>query len=105
MTHYWHFETIKNISSSSGRLKLYSLDGRNMLDSTSYLSCEVPTFGKLLQLRVCHNKNPVLAIAIFFLLMFTIYLMVGLKLNFNSSHVEYFRKKIAVDIFNDDIVL
>ncbi|GAY53431.1 hypothetical protein CUMW_149210 [Citrus unshiu] len=24
---------------------------------------------------------------------------------FNASHVEYFRKKIAVDIFNDDIVL
>ncbi|GAY67530.1 hypothetical protein CUMW_257240, partial [Citrus unshiu] len=24
---------------------------------------------------------------------------------FNDSHVEYFRKKIAVDIFNDDIVL
>ena len=40
-----------------------------------------------------------------FLLMFTIYLMFGLKLEFNSSRVEYFKKKIAVDIFNDDIVL
>ncbi|KDO39261.1 hypothetical protein CISIN_1g0413292mg, partial [Citrus sinensis] len=40
-----------------------------------------------------------------FVLMVTMYLMFGLRLEFNASHVEYFRKKIAVDIFNDDIVL
>ncbi|GAY61665.1 hypothetical protein CUMW_211790 [Citrus unshiu] len=40
-----------------------------------------------------------------FVLMFTMYLMFGFKLEFNASHIEYFRKKIAVDIFNDDIVL
>ncbi|GAY63517.1 hypothetical protein CUMW_226240 [Citrus unshiu] len=39
------------------------------------------------KLRARHNKSPELAIA------------------FNASHVEYFKKKIAVDIFNDDIVL
>ncbi|GAY53383.1 hypothetical protein CUMW_148890, partial [Citrus unshiu] len=38
-----------------------------------------------------------------FVLMVTMYLMFGLRLEFNASHVEYFRKKIAVDIFNDDI--
>ena len=31
--------------------------------------------------------------------------MFGLKLKFNGSHGEYFRKNIAVDIFNNDIVL
>ncbi|GAY52683.1 hypothetical protein CUMW_143770 [Citrus unshiu] len=40
-----------------------------------------------------------------FVLMVTMYLMFGLRLEFNASHVQYFRKKIAVDIFNDDIVL
>ena len=40
-----------------------------------------------------------------FVLMVTMYLMFGLRLEFNASHVEYFRKKIAVDIFNDDIQL
>ena len=40
-----------------------------------------------------------------FVLMVTMYLMFGLGLEFNASHVEYFRKKIVVDIFNDDIVL
>ncbi|XP_052289113.1 uncharacterized protein LOC127899656 [Citrus sinensis] len=40
-----------------------------------------------------------------FVLMVTMYLMFGLRLEFNASHVEYFRKKIAVDIFNDDIIL
>ncbi|KAH9667254.1 hypothetical protein KPL70_020965 [Citrus sinensis] len=39
-----------------------------------------------------------------FVLMVTMYLMFGLTLEFTTSHVEYFRKKIAVDIFNDDIV-
>ena len=53
--------------SSSGRLKLSSLDDWNMLDSTtSDQSCGVPTPGKLSQLRVCHNKSLVLAIAVFF---------------------------------------
>ncbi|GAY57741.1 hypothetical protein CUMW_181790 [Citrus unshiu] len=40
-----------------------------------------------------------------FVLMVTMYLMFGLRLEFNPSHVEYFRKKIAVDIFNDYIIL
>ncbi|GAY54087.1 hypothetical protein CUMW_153960 [Citrus unshiu] len=40
-----------------------------------------------------------------FVLMVTMYLMFGLTLEFTASHVEYFRKKIAVDIFNDDIIL
>ena len=40
-----------------------------------------------------------------FVLMVTMYLMFGLRLEFNASYVEYFRKKIAVDIFNDDIIL
>ncbi|GAY62662.1 hypothetical protein CUMW_219620 [Citrus unshiu] len=40
-----------------------------------------------------------------FVLMVTMYLMFGLRLKFNASHVEYFRKKIAVDIFNDNIIL
>ena len=98
--------TIKNTSSSLCCLKLSSLDGWNILDSTtSDLSCGVPTYGKLSQLRVCYNKSPILAIALFFLLMFTICLMFGLKLYFNGSHGEHFRKKITVDIFNDDIVL
>ena len=33
------------------------------------------------------------------------YLMFRLKLDFNGSHGDYFRKKIVVDIFNDDIKL
>ena len=40
-----------------------------------------------------------------FVLMVTMYLMFRLRLEFNVSHVKYFRKKIAVDIFNDDIIL
>ncbi|KDO37273.1 hypothetical protein CISIN_1g032006mg [Citrus sinensis] len=40
-----------------------------------------------------------------FMLMFTMYLMFGLKLDFDSSHGHYFRKKIAVDIFPGDIAL
>ncbi|KDO39925.1 hypothetical protein CISIN_1g037741mg, partial [Citrus sinensis] len=40
-----------------------------------------------------------------FVLMVTMYLMFGLRFEFNASHVEYFRKKITVDIFNDDIIL
>ena len=77
-----------------------------MLASTiSDLSCGVLTPEKLSQLRVCHNKSLELAISVFFLLMFTMYLIFGLKLEFNSSHGKYFRKNIAVDIFNDDIVL
>ncbi|KAL9411273.1 hypothetical protein AB3S75_044963 [Citrus x aurantiifolia] len=40
-----------------------------------------------------------------FMLMFTMYLMFGLKLDFHGSHGHYFRKKIAVDIFTGDIVL
>ncbi|XP_024955843.2 putative ubiquitin-like-specific protease 1B [Citrus sinensis] len=40
-----------------------------------------------------------------FMLMFTMYLMFGLKLDFDSSHGHYFRKKIAVDIFTGDIAL
>ena len=40
-----------------------------------------------------------------FVLMVTMYLMFGIRLEFNASHVEYFRKKIAVDIFNNDIQL
>ncbi|GAY57724.1 hypothetical protein CUMW_181650 [Citrus unshiu] len=55
--------------------------------TTSDLSCGVPTPRKLSQLRARHNKSSELAIA------------------FNVSHVKYFRKKIAVDIFNEDIVL
>ncbi|KAH9725577.1 ULP PROTEASE domain-containing protein [Citrus sinensis] len=40
-----------------------------------------------------------------FMLMFTMYLMFGLKLDFDSSHGHYFRKKITVDIFTGDIAL
>ncbi|XP_052295904.1 uncharacterized protein LOC127901897 [Citrus sinensis] len=40
-----------------------------------------------------------------FMLMFTMYLMFGLKFDFDSSHGHYFRKKIAVDIFTGDIAL
>ncbi|KAL9457302.1 hypothetical protein AB3S75_006363 [Citrus x aurantiifolia] len=40
-----------------------------------------------------------------FMLMFTMYLMFGLKLDFDSSHGHYFRKKIAVDIFTGKIAL
>ena len=40
-----------------------------------------------------------------FILMITIYLMFGLRLNFTRGHGQYFRKKIAVDIFNGDIGL
>ena len=69
------------------------------------MSCGVPTPKKLSQLRVCHNKSPTLVITMFFLLMFTIYLMFRLKLDFNGSHGNYFRKKIAVDLLNDDITL
>ncbi|GAY57097.1 hypothetical protein CUMW_176800 [Citrus unshiu] len=46
--------------------KLSSLDGWNMLGSTtSDLSCGVLTPGKLSQLGVRHNKSPELAIAVF----------------------------------------
>lgn len=38
----------------------------------------------------------------FFLLMF---MMFGLRLDFSSSYMQYFRKKIDVDIFNSDIGL
>ncbi|KAL9453919.1 hypothetical protein AB3S75_009510 [Citrus x aurantiifolia] len=38
-------------------------------------------------------------------LMFTMYLMFRLKLDFDSSHGHYFRKKIDVDIFTGDIAL
>ncbi|GAY65421.1 hypothetical protein CUMW_240980 [Citrus unshiu] len=45
---------------------LYSLDGWNMLASTtSDLSCGVQTPGKLSQLRARHNKSPELVIAVF----------------------------------------
>ncbi|GAY58956.1 hypothetical protein CUMW_190820 [Citrus unshiu] len=45
---------------------LYSLDGWNMLASTtSDLSCGVQTPGKLWQLRAHHNKSPELVIAVF----------------------------------------
>ena len=40
-----------------------------------------------------------------FFFMFTMYLMFGFKLEFNGGHGKYFRKKIAFDIFNDDIIL
>ena len=36
-----------------------------------------------------------------FVLMVTMYLMFGLRLKFNASHVEYFIKKIAVDILHE----
>ena len=87
-------------------MKLSSLDSWNILDSTtSDVGCGVPTPGKLSQLKVCHNKSPVLAIVVFFLLLFMMYLMFGLKLDFNGSHGNYFSKKNVVDVFNDDIVL
>ncbi|GAY60487.1 hypothetical protein CUMW_202330 [Citrus unshiu] len=38
-----------------------------------------------------------------FMLMFTMHLMFGLKLDFDSSHGHYFRKKIVVDIFTGNI--
>ena len=38
-----------------------------------------------------------------FMLMFTMYLMFGLKLDFDRSHGHYFRKKIVVDIFTSDM--
>ena len=34
-----------------------------------------------------------------------IYVLGVLELDFNGSHGKYFRKKIAIDIFNDDIIL
>ena len=40
-----------------------------------------------------------------FMLMFTMYLIFGLKLDFDDSHGQYFRKKIVVDIFKGDIAL
>ena len=40
-----------------------------------------------------------------FMLMFTMYLMFKLQFNFNSWHGHYFRRKIATDIFNGDIML
>ncbi|KAH9693479.1 GDSL esterase/lipase EXL3 [Citrus sinensis] len=40
-----------------------------------------------------------------FILIITMYLMFGLILNFSSGHGQYFRKKIAVDIFNSDIAV
>ena len=38
-----------------------------------------------------------------FWLMFIIYLMFRLRLDFSGIHGQYFRKKIVVDIFNGDI--
>ena len=40
-----------------------------------------------------------------FILMFTIYLMFGFKLDFDGSHEQYLKKKIVVDIFTGDISL
>ncbi|KAH9671507.1 hypothetical protein KPL70_017399 [Citrus sinensis] len=40
-----------------------------------------------------------------FMLMFTMYLMFKLQFNFDSWHGHYFRRKIAIDIFNGDIML
>lgn len=65
----------------------------------------MPTPGKSSQLKVCHKKILVVTIAVFFLLMLTIYLMFGLRLDCNSSHREYFKKKTVVDISNGDIGL
>lgn len=39
------------------------------------------------------------------MLMFIIYLMFKIRLDFSSSHWQYFRKKNIVDIFNDNIRL
>ena len=39
------------------------------------------------------------------MLMFAMYLMFGLKLDFDGSHGQYFRKKIVVNIFTGDIDL
>ncbi|KAL9409636.1 hypothetical protein AB3S75_047951 [Citrus x aurantiifolia] len=40
-----------------------------------------------------------------FMLMFTMYLMFKLQFNFDSWHGHYFRRKIAIDIFNGYIML
>ena len=40
-----------------------------------------------------------------FMLMFISYLMLSKKPNFDSSHVSFLRKKIAVDIFLGDIMI
>ncbi|GAY65740.1 hypothetical protein CUMW_243390 [Citrus unshiu] len=60
---------------------------------------------KVIAVRSAPQQEPGTSNCGVFVLMVTMYLMFGLKLEFNASHVEYFRKKIAVDIFNDDIVL
>ncbi|GAY45332.1 hypothetical protein CUMW_088670 [Citrus unshiu] len=60
---------------------------------------------KVIAVRSALQQEPETGDCGVFVLMVTMYLMFGLGLEFNASHVEYFRKKIAVDIFNDDIVL
>ncbi|GAY32852.1 hypothetical protein CUMW_004430 [Citrus unshiu] len=60
---------------------------------------------KVMAVKSAPQQEPRTGDCSVFVLMVTMYLMFGLRLEFNASHVEYFRKKIAVDIFNDDIVL
>ena len=60
---------------------------------------------KVITVKSVPQQKPGIGDCDVFLLMFTIYLMFMLKLEFNGSYREYFRKKITVDIFNDDIVL
>ena len=40
-----------------------------------------------------------------FMLMFTMYLMFILQFHFDSCHGQYFKRKIVVDISNEDIML
>ena len=62
----------------------------------------------LWKVRIVKNvpqQEPVSGDCGVFMLMFTMYLMFRLKLDFDSSHGHYFRKKIAVDIFTGNIAL
>ena len=60
---------------------------------------------KVIAVKSAPQQEPGIGDCGVFVLMVTMYLMFGLTLEFTTSHVEYFRKKIAVDIFNDDIIL
>ena len=60
---------------------------------------------KLVSVDDVPQQQPVSGDCGVFMLMFTMHLMFKLQFNFHSWHGQYFRRKIAIDIFNGDIML
>ena len=99
MTCWLAFATTKHICINSSLFKSSSLNSFKMLDSRTSNPSKVRIDKDVPQQEPGNGDCGV------FMLMFTMYLMFGLKLDFDGSHEHYFRKKIVVDIFTGDIAL